>query len=61
MLNASVALDHAALAEEIPLDQIDVSDPKLYQQDVWQHYFRRLRRDAPVHYCRKARLDPSGR
>ena len=58
MLNASVALDHAALAEEIPLDQIDVSDPKLYQQDVWQHYFRRLRRDAPVHYCAESPLGP---
>ena len=25
----------------------------LYQQDVWQPYFRRLRRDAPVHYCKE--------
>ena len=58
MLNASVALDHAALAEEIPLDEIDVSDPKLYQQDVWAPYFRRLRRDAPVHYCKDSPLGP---
>ena len=58
MLNASVALDHAALAEEIPLDEIDVSDPKLYQQDVWPPYFRRLRRDAPVHYCKDSPLGP---
>jgi|SRR5271166_2191815 len=58
MLNGSVAVDHAALAEEIPLDQIDVSDPKLYQQDVWQHYFRRLRREAPVHYCKESPLGP---
>ncbi len=58
MLNGSVAVDHAALAEEIPLDQIDVSNPKLYQQDVWQHYFRRLRREAPVHYCKESPLGP---
>ena len=57
-MNSSVAVDHAALAEEIPLDQIDVSDPGLYQQDVWQPYFRRLRRDAPVHYCKESPVGP---
>jgi hypothetical protein len=30
------AIDHAALAETMPLEQIDVSNPKLYQLDVWQ-------------------------
>ena len=34
----------------IPLDQIDVSDPTLYQNDCWQPYFERLRKEAPVHY-----------
>lgn len=34
----------------IPLDQIDVSDPTLYQNDCWQPYFARLRNEAPVHY-----------
>ena len=50
--------DHAALAESMPLDEIDVSHPSLYQQDVWQPYFRRLRREAPVHYCRESALGP---
>jgi cytochrome P450 len=57
-VNSSVAVDHAVLAEEIPLDRIDVSDPKLYQQDTWQHYFRRLRRDAPVHHCKESPVGP---
>ncbi len=57
-MDSSVAVDHAALAEETPLDRIDVSDPALYQQDVWQPYFRRLRRDAPVHYCQESPLGP---
>src|SRR5437763_4945522 len=39
----------------MPLDAIDVSDPKIYQDDVWQLYFERLRREAPVHYCREIR------
>ena len=57
-MDPSVVVDHAKLAEELPLDQIDVSDPELYQQDVWRPYFRRLRRDAPVHYCRESPNGP---
>lgn len=36
--------------DAIPLEQIDVSDPKLYQEDTYVPYFARLRREAPVHY-----------
>jgi cytochrome P450 len=57
-VNSSVSVDHAALAEQMPLAEIDVSDPGLYQQDVWQPYFRRLRRDAPVHYCKDSMVGP---
>ena len=57
-MDPSVAVEHAKLAEELPLDLIDVSDPELYQQDVWRPYFRRLRRDAPVHYCRESPIGP---
>ncbi len=34
----------------IPLDQLDVSDPTIYQNDCWQPYFKRLREEAPVHF-----------
>lgn len=37
-------------ANDIPLDQIDVSNPTIYQNDNWQPYFKRLREEAPVHY-----------
>ena len=57
-MKAPEAIDHAALAESTPLDEIDVSDPALYQQDVWQPYFRRLRREAPVQYCKESPLGP---
>jgi cytochrome P450 len=57
-MNAPGAIDHAALAEAMPLAEIDVSNPSLYQQDVWQPYFRRLRRDAPVHYLKESPLGP---
>ncbi len=57
-MDPSVAAEHAKFAEQIPLDRIDVSDPALYQQDVWRPYFRRLRRDAPVHYCPESPVGP---
>src|SRR3984957_4568014 len=45
------ALEDAKLAAaSLPLDEIDVSDPKLFQNDIYYPYFERLRRDAPVHY-----------
>src|ERR1700752_251395 len=42
----------------MPLDAIDVSDPKIYQDDVLEPYFERLPRKAPVHYCRESRYGP---
>lgn len=41
-----------------PLDQIDVSDPALYQSDTWQDVFARLRREAPVHRCMDSPYGP---
>ncbi len=35
----------------IPLDQIDPSDPELFETDTLWGYFERLRKEAPVHYC----------
>ena len=57
-MNEHAAVDHAKLAESMPIEDINVSDPKLYQQDVWMHYFNRLRRDAPVHYCKDSPIGP---
>ena len=39
-----------AEAFAMPLDRIDVSKPRLFQDDTVGFYFERLRRDAPVHY-----------
>jgi cytochrome P450 len=52
--------DIAALsdADRVALDDIDVSDPKLYQDDTYYPYFARLRREAPVHYCRQSLYGP---
>jgi cytochrome P450 len=49
-MNAPVHFDAASDAFSVPLDQIDVSDPRLYQDDIYYPYFARLRREDPVHY-----------
>ncbi len=33
------------------LTSIDVSGPRLYQDDTWRPLFAQLRRDDPVHHC----------
>jgi cytochrome P450 len=40
------------------LASIDVSDPKIYQDDSWRPLFARLRRDDPVHYCETSPFGP---
>ncbi|MCU0967047.1 MAG: cytochrome P450 [Burkholderiaceae bacterium] len=37
-------------AFSMPLEEIDVSKPRLFQEDTIGHYFARLRRDDPVHF-----------
>ncbi|MBS0644278.1 MAG: cytochrome P450 [Acetobacteraceae bacterium] len=49
-MNAPVQIDAATDAYSTPLDQIDVSNPRLYQEDCYFPYFERLRREDPVHY-----------
>jgi cytochrome P450 len=36
-------------AASLPLHAIDVSEPDLFQNDIWPPYFARLRREDPVH------------
>ena len=38
--------------ETMPIEDMDVSHPILLQQDKWQPYFKRLRAEDPVHYCK---------
>ena len=45
-----LAREDAEKAFTLPLDQIDVTKPRLFQNDSIGHYFERLRRDDPVHW-----------
>ena len=43
--------DHIPDPCSLPLETLDVSKAELFQFDRHGDYFRRLRREAPVHYC----------
>ena len=45
-------------AESMPLDDVDVSNVYLFENDTHWPYFDRLRREAPVHYCRDSHHGP---
>ena len=47
-----------AQAQQPKLTSIDVSDPRLYQDDTWHELFAQLRRDDPVHYCEASPFGP---
>ena len=53
-MNAPVAPDYKTLALRdpwsVPLAEIDVSNPYLYQEHTWQGFFTRLRQEDPVHF-----------
>jgi cytochrome P450 len=42
----------------MPLEEINVARPGLYEDGVIWPYFERLRREAPVHYCPVSRIGP---
>lgn len=42
----------------LPLDQIDVANPFLFEADAHWKWFQRLRDEAPVHYCAESQFGP---
>ena len=55
-MNAAVKppQNHVERARTMPLADIDVSDITLFQQDALAPYLERLRREAPVHWCKNS-------
>ena len=54
-MNQAVGLPDALT---MPLAQIDVSDPRLLEQDAWRPYFARLRAEDPVHFLDGSAFGP---
>lgn len=49
---------HYETVDSIPLGEINVANPYLFQNDTVGEYFSRLRREDPVHYCAESRFGP---
>lgn len=43
---------------QLPLEDINPAQAELFENDVHWAYFERLRREAPVHYCRDSLFGP---
>ncbi|MEC9346847.1 MAG: cytochrome P450 [Pseudomonadota bacterium] len=57
-MDAAERMDPVAEAAATPLDRIDISRADRFRDDTVWPWFARLRRDAPVHYCRDSRYGP---
>ena len=44
--------------DTLPLEDFDVGQAALFQQNAFWPFFARLRREAPVHYCRTGEFGP---
>ena len=42
----------------LPLEEINVAHPDLFEQNLQHGYFERMRAEAPVHYCRESEFGP---
>jgi len=45
-------------AYSVPLDQIDMSQPEHYRTWAYHEYFKRLRQEDPIHYCKESPVGP---
>ena len=52
----SEAFDPLSVGED--LSRIDVSDPMIFKNDAFRPIFARLRKEAPVHYCKESPFGP---
>ncbi len=57
-MNAPVNIDPRLHAMSLPIDKFDLSDPRLFYDDVWPAYFERHRREAPVNYIADSPYGP---
>jgi len=57
-MNAPVDVDLKTRATTLKLEDLDPSDPRIYYEDVWQPYFERFRREAPVHRVKDSPYGP---
>jgi cytochrome P450 len=55
---ADGAANLRSLAYSTPLEDLNPGDPDLFLNDAFWPYFERLRREAPVHWCKDSEFGP---
>ena len=55
---ADGAANLRSLAYSTPLEDLNPGDPDLFLADAFWPYFERLRREAPVHWCKDSEFGP---
>src|SRR5688572_12685317 len=55
---ADGAANLRSLAYSTPLEDLNPGDPDLFLNDAFWPYFERLRREAPVHWCKESEFGP---
>jgi cytochrome P450 len=58
IMNAPVDLAPLGNPWTMPLEAMDLSDARIFQDDVWPDWFARLRRDDPVHFQTDSQFGP---
>jgi cytochrome P450 len=43
---------------DLPLETLDVSKAEIFESNLHGEYFRRLRKESPVHYCPESQFGP---
>jgi cytochrome P450 len=43
---------------DLPLETLDVSKAEIFESNLHGEYFRRLRKESPIHYCPKSQFGP---
>ena len=53
-----VAVDSNLNPYDLELEDFDVANPEIHRLNLAESYLRRLREEAPVHYCKKSQYGP---
>jgi len=59
-MSSNASKDSTVLPDpySMPLEAINLSDPRLYEQNRWGDYFKRIRDEDPVHYASESPFGP---
>ncbi len=53
-----VAVDSNLNPYDLELEDFDVANPEIHRLNLAESYLKRLREEAPVHYCKKSQYGP---